>query len=121
MNPEERAASLFQESFGAAPAAVASAPGRVNLIGEHVDYHGGHVLPVATRMRTAVAVGPGDGRLRAVSATGSAVDAAWPPTPLGNWSDYPAGVAALAGGPWRDVGLRLAVASDVPMGSGLSS
>ena len=121
MNPGERAARLFRERFGAEPVAVASAPGRVNLIGEHVDYHGGHVLPVATPMRTAVAVGPGGGRLRAVSESGFAVDSAWPPTPLGNWSDYAAGVAALAGGPWREHGLSVAVASDVPMGSGLSS
>ena len=56
--PDERAAALFREHFGAAPQAVAAAPGRVNLIGEHVDYHGGHVLPVATMWRTAVAVGP---------------------------------------------------------------
>jgi galactokinase len=121
MNPLDRAARLYQATFGAAPAAVASAPGRINLIGEHVDYHGGHVLPVATAMRTAVAVGPGDARLRAVSESGPPVDSPWPPTRLGNWSDYPAGVAALAGGPWRASGLSVAVASDLPMGSGLSS
>jgi galactokinase len=122
MNPVDRAARLFQSTFGATPAAVASAPGRVNLIGEHVDYHGGHVLPVATPMRTAVAVGPGEGRLRAASESATPVTAAWPPAPLGNWSDYVAGVAALAaGGPWLEAGLAAAVASDVPVGSGLSS
>ena len=50
-----RAAKLFQESFGHEPAVVASAPGRVNLIGEHTDYNGGEVLPIA--MVDGIAVG----------------------------------------------------------------
>ena len=66
-SPAVRAAALFRRTFGLEPAAVASAPGRVNLIGEHVDYHGGHVLPVATTERTAVAVGHVPGRFRAVA------------------------------------------------------
>ncbi len=123
MNPEQRARVLFRETFGREPAAVASAPGRVNLIGEHVDYHGGHVLPVATDVRTAVAVGDAPARLRAVSQQETAVEGGWPPRPLGNWSDYPAGVASLydlGASPWAG-GLAVAVASDVPLGAGLSS
>src|SRR3954447_15918150 len=42
-----RVAAEFQARHGAAPEAVASAPGRVNLIGEHLDYNGGPVLPMA--------------------------------------------------------------------------
>ena len=42
-----QARDLFQEYFGAPPTVVASAPGRVNLIGEHTDYSGGLVLPTA--------------------------------------------------------------------------
>src|SRR6266487_1758264 len=53
------ASALFRASFGVAPRAAASAPGRVNLIGEHTDYNGGPVLPVAIQARTTVAVGPG--------------------------------------------------------------
>jgi galactokinase len=122
MNPELRAAARYRELTGQEPAAVASAPGRVNLIGEHVDYHGGHVLPVAIAERTAVAVGPGVG-LRACSEQETAVTAPWPPAHRGDWTDYAAGVAAVMGprdGPWRD-GLAVAVASDVPCGAGVSS
>lgn len=121
MNQAERVTAFFAERFGVPPAAVASAPGRVNLIGEHVDYHGGHVMPVATPMQTVVAVGPGGGRLHAVSPADQPVDSPWPPAPLRNWSDYVAGVAALMPGPWQDHGLSVAVMSDVPIGAGLSS
>jgi galactokinase len=123
MKPDERARALYRSTFGKEPAAVASAPGRVNLIGEHVDYHGGHVLPVATEERTAVAVGPGDGRLRAASEQAETVEGAWPPTPRHAWTDYVAGVAVEGGdaAPRLAHGLAVAVASDVPVGAGLSS
>ena len=49
--------SLFVERFGREPEIVASAPGRVNLIGEHTDYNGGEVLPIAILRRTWVAAG----------------------------------------------------------------
>ncbi len=47
-----RASALFRATFGAPPVAAASAPGRVNLIGEHTDYNGGPVLPIALAQRT---------------------------------------------------------------------
>ena len=50
---------LFTLAYGYRPRVVASAPGRVNLIGEHVDYNGGAVLPIAIGQRTWVAVGGG--------------------------------------------------------------
>jgi galactokinase len=123
MSPAERAARAFRERFGAEPAAVASAPGRVNLIGEHVDYHGGHVLPVATTWRTAVAAGPAPGGFTAVSEHGASASGPWPPVRQGDWGDYVAGVAAefLAAGPVPAQGIRAAVASDVPVGAGVSS
>ena len=55
------ASSLFESSFSSRPAVAASAPGRVNLIGEHTDYNGGPVLPVAVERRTAVAAALEDG------------------------------------------------------------
>ena len=121
--PDERASTLFRERFGVEPKAVAAAPGRVNLIGEHVDYHGGHVLPVATTWRTAVAVGPAAEGFAAVSEQGADVRGAWPPVRRGDWSDYVAGVVAeyAAAAPLRLKGLAVAVASDVPVGAGVSS
>lgn len=124
-SPAVRAAALFRRTFGVEPAAVASAPGRVNLIGEHVDYHGGHVLPVATGERTGVAVGHVPGRFRAIAEDAARyppVDAPWPPSRSGNWWDYVAGSALFACEPSdADRGFLVAVASDVPVGAGLSS
>ncbi|HEY2806854.1 MAG TPA: galactokinase family protein [Gemmatimonadales bacterium] len=123
MKPAERARELFRRHFGTDPVAVASAPGRVNLVGEHVDNFGGHVLPMATGWRTAVAVGPGHAAFRAISEQQGPIQADWPAAPQGHWSDYVAGVASLDSpltSPWSE-GLCAAVASDVPTGAGLSS
>lgn len=124
-SPAVRVAALFRRAYGCEPAAVASAPGRVNLIGEHVDYHGGHVLPVAIAERTAVAVGHVAGRFRALAENDvryPPVDAAWPPARSGNWWDYVAGAALFACEPAdSDRGFVIAVASDVPVGAGVSS
>jgi galactokinase len=123
-SPAVRAAALFRDTFGAEPAAVASAPGRVNLIGEHVDYHGGHVLPLAIAERTAVAARALPGRFRAVAENAAlfpAGDSAWPPARSGQWYDYAAGAALFAAHGDPDGGFMLAVASDVPVGAGVSS
>ena len=122
-DPVGRASALFRSTYGVEPGAVASAPGRVNLIGEHVDYHGGHVLPMATAERTAVAVGTLAGAFRAVSEQGAAARIPWPVERSGTWADYVAGVARLLAprASPRPDGLAVAVASDVPLGSGLSS
>lgn len=53
---EERALGAFRQQFGRTPDVVASAPGRVNMIGEHTDYTGGFVLPWAIDRRVAVAL-----------------------------------------------------------------
>ena len=119
----------FMDRFGREPDVVASAPGRVNLIGEHTDYNGGEVLPIAIARRTWVAVGRGhaDGpepELRAVSANQPVMGTARlrAPTRSGEWWDYLTGVAApLLERSGRSVSLDLAVASDVPTGAGLSS
>ncbi|MBW8772825.1 MAG: galactokinase family protein [Gemmatimonadetes bacterium] len=52
------AAAQFARAFRGRARAAASAPGRVNLIGEHLDYNGGPVLPMAVARRTAVVAGP---------------------------------------------------------------
>ncbi|HEX4599838.1 MAG TPA: galactokinase [Gemmatimonadales bacterium] len=121
-----KASAFFRATFGVAPRAQASAPGRVNLIGEHTDYNGGPVLPVALAARTSVAVGPAEaGVLEVVSARDGQVERVdYRAGHAVGWSRYVAGVmrellaagAAALGG-----GARVAVASDVPVGAGLSS
>ena len=68
VSPRERwraAAELFRSTFGAEPTGVWSAPGRVNLIGEHTDYNSGLCLPIALPQRTFAAVAPARRRPRA--------------------------------------------------------
>src|SRR5216117_1861131 len=60
---EQRAVQAYRDQYLEKPVFVASAPGRVNLIGEHTDYNGGFVLPCAIDRRVAVAVGPGAAQL----------------------------------------------------------
>jgi galactokinase len=121
----EAVRALFHERFGRAPAIIASAPGRVNLIGEHTDYNGGEVLPIAIDRRTWVAVATAaDGRSRAVS--GNAGDSGeWTAEsrgPSGGWWDYVTGVAAELAAQGAELPpVLVAVASDVPSGAGLSS
>src|SRR6476660_742061 len=110
------ARELFQHRFGRAPDVVASAPGRVNLIGEHTDYNGGEVLPIAIARRTWVAAGGRTGdrvpTLRAVSATlpGMGTSALVAPTRSGEWWDYLTGVAApLTASSESDTSLNVAV------------
>jgi galactokinase len=122
------AIALFHETFGAAPRAAASAPGRVNLIGEHTDYNGRPVLPIAIAARTFAAVGPAEaGLLEAVSreeGNGAVLRVRWQEQLPGGWGAYVAGVlrelwaaeALPAGG-----GVRVAVTSNVPAGAGLGS
>ena len=116
------AVGLFREKFGRAPDLAASAPGRVNLIGEHTDYNGGPVLPMAISRRTTVAAGAAD-EWRFVSSEepgGIAVDVG--AELRGDWTDYVTGVVReLQGIGAAPAGAHVAVASTVPIGAGLSS
>ncbi|MFD1056793.1 galactokinase [Terrabacter terrigena] len=123
----DRLAADFERIFGAAPTGVWSAPGRVNLIGEHTDYNGGLCLPIALPQRTYAAVSrSGDGVLRMASAQQDGVvevslDEISPERP-GGWSAYVAGVLwALAKDGLEVGGLDVLVDSTVPLGAGLSS
>jgi galactokinase len=127
----ESARKIFESVYGASPAGLFAAPGRVNVIGEHTDYNEGFVLPMAIDRYTAVAASPRlDGLLRVVSGQGGTGVTEIPLTGLApgerrGWTDYPAGVAwALAGAgalPAGFAGADLAFSSSVPVGSGLSS
>ncbi|HEV2238319.1 MAG TPA: galactokinase [Ktedonobacterales bacterium] len=116
---ERRATAAYRARFGATPEVVTSAPGRVNLIGEHTDYNGGYVLPCAIDRRTAVALGRGDGPFYSADFD----DARPRPGPReGAWVDYPRGVAwALAEAGMAVPAFQAAFAGDVPQGAGLSS
>jgi galactokinase len=120
--PVRQAASLFRDRFGSGPVLCASAPGRVNLLGEHTDYNGGPVLPFAIDRRTAVA-GSEDGAWTIVSQVDGTVRAIDPDHPEpDSWTAYIGGVIrVLRALRLAPTGARLAVASSVPIGAGLSS
>ena len=125
-----RVSRAFAQIVGEAPAGVWSAPGRVNLIGEHTDYNAGLCLPIALPHRTfAAAAGRADGLL---SVTSLAEGLGGEPTVVpvaeiswqrpGGWAGYVAGVLwALREEGYAVGGLDLVVGSSVPIGAGLSS
>ena len=116
---EKRACEAYVEKFGGEPEVVASAPGRINLIGEHTDYNGGFVLPCAIDRRIAVAAGRDGGELLYSADFEHA-------RPLhredDSWAKYPRGVAwALREAGHEADSFQAAFAGDVPRASGLSS
>ncbi|HEU4511676.1 MAG TPA: galactokinase [Nocardioidaceae bacterium] len=123
----EELAAAFARRTGRDPAVVARAPGRVNLIGEHLDYNGGRCLPLALPHATYAAVAPRDDRV--LSVTSLQMDGTekvdldqLAPGAVDGWTAYVAGVVwALTEEGWSFPGLDVVVDSRVPVGSGLSS
>jgi galactokinase len=119
--------AFFAREFGGPATVVASAPGRVNLIGEHTDYNGGEVLPIGIASRTYVALrsAGASSRTRLASATepGRGEFDAAHPARAGRWWDYVAGVASTLGAQRGAAppAVDLAVWSEVPAAAGLSS
>jgi galactokinase len=123
----------FQQVFGYEPAVRYSAPGRVNLIGEHTDYNDGYVLPFAIDRRTTADIAPRQDRVLRVASSfdqeGGAVSLSLDdldPEAMDGWSAYVFGIAwALreqAGASLHDrTGFDVFIDSDVPVGAGLSS
>ncbi|XP_045771478.1 galactokinase-like [Maniola jurtina] len=124
-----QARDKFVAAFGREPTAASAAPGRVNLIGEHVDYCEGFVLPVALPFLTIVVGAYNDTdecRILSILASGQEVDASFPATSVAAlkpgepaWANYVKGV--VANFPSKVRGFDTVVVSDVPMGSGVSS
>jgi galactokinase len=133
MNPRETAVQAFRQRFSEPPRYVARAPGRVNLLGEHVDYNDGFVLPVAIDRATYIAFSPASTEETTLVAADFSEEAAFLPetllaktqadgSPLPEWALYPAGVAwALNGAGLSTPAMQAAFSSDIPRGSGLSS
>jgi len=120
---------LLRRTFGAGGGVrVVEVPGRVNLIGEHIDYHGLSVLPMAIGRRVRVAFRTReDRRIRAVSA-GSYGEREFEWTPElrpvapGDWENYVRAAAQAVGLQWGvGAGVDAAVVSDLPAAAGLSS
>ena len=106
------------------------APGRVNLIGEHTDYNGGHVFPCALTIGTYAAVRKREDRklnfysmnFESMGVIESSLYDLTPSDAAG-WTNYPKGVMwAFAGrGMEMDCGLDIVLSGNIPSGSGLSS
>jgi galactokinase len=121
--------SLFRDSFGAVPALVTRAPGRVNLIGEHTDYNDGFVLPCAISKQTMVAVRPREDRTVNIVAgdldgakASFALDCPIMPDAAAPWSNYVRGMASLMQAEGLELpGVDMAILGNMPQGAGLSS
>lgn len=99
----ERITSLFSKTFGEKPEHLARAPGRVNLLGEHVDYNDGFVLPAAIDRATYIAFSPADSDQTTLLAADLNQQTSFSPktipaktqtdsSSLPEWALYPAGV-----------------------------
>ncbi|HVX55902.1 galactokinase [Nocardioides sp.] len=126
----EAARAGFRTAFGREPAGVWSAPGRVNLIGEHTDYNEGFVLPFAIDRRTYVALAAREDRTARVASAGDFDDreidlGGITAATMSGWSAYPFGTAWGLGRVGADLdrvgGFDAYFTSDVPLGAGLSS
>ena len=126
MMEREAVGRAFRERYGRA-ARIFRAPGRVNLIGEHTDYNGGFVLPMAIGRETVVAAAAREDRTVRAYSVGLKEELSFdldrPHTPRrGLWLDYVEGVARALerrGATLR--GADVMLLSDVPAGAGLSS
>lgn len=130
MRALQRAATAFRELHGTTPTGIWSAPGRVNLIGEHTDYNDGYVLPFALPHRTAVAAAARADGVLTVTTVGDdnrpqraepMTVAQLTPGTITGWAAYPAGVAWVLRDQGITGGADLVIAGDVPAGAGLSS
>ncbi len=129
----EKLTAFFQERFGHAPAHIARAPGRVNLLGEHVDYNDGFVLPAAIDRSTYLAFSLSDSDQTTLVAMDFNEETSFSPqsisskgqtdsSPLPDWAQYPAGVMwAIAEEKLSTWGMKGVYTSNVPRDSGLSS
>ncbi len=128
---KEKVLQKFKELYGSDEGVnVYFAPGRVNMIGEHTDYNGGHVFPCALTIGTYMAAKKREDRtlrfysmnFEGMGVVTSSIDGIKPEEEAG-WTNYPKGVMwAFAGrGFQMDSGLDIVIYGNIPAGSGLSS
>ncbi|MBV9761122.1 MAG: hypothetical protein JO340_11205 [Acidobacteriaceae bacterium] len=125
----DRALRLLHELSGSSAApSLFSVPGRVNLIGEHIDYHNLPVLPMAIQRRIWIAFTPQpEMRVRAVSAGAYeprefVLAKDLEPSPSGDWVNYAKAAAQAVSSRWRITrGIDAAIAADLPAAAGLAS
>jgi galactokinase len=118
---------IFSSKYGSPPACTVSAPGRVNLIGEHTDYNDGFVLPAAINRTTAIAASPRPDHSLLIHSENLGATMLLDlkdlqPRKTGSWSNYPAGVAHFL--LKQGISLRgatMVIKGDIPRGAGLSS
>lgn len=123
----------YRQIFNSEPRWLVRGPGRVNLLGEHVDYNGGPVLPVAIDQAVWIAAGVSSSELITLHALDLQERVSFrvknleekkdiDGKPLPAWAYYPAGVAwILDQNGFKIEGINAAYSSNIPMGSGLSS
>ena len=129
----EQVIHYFQNRFNAEPQFIARAPGRVNLLGEHVDYNDGFVLPAAIDRAVWIACSPAQTPHSTLEAVDLFEKVSFSPEsiqtkadihgkPLPHWAHYPAGVMwMLNTAGYVTPAINVVFTSDVPRGSGLSS
>lgn len=130
-----RARQGYRLAYGVEPTRFFAAPGRVNLIGEHVDYNDGYVLPCAIDRETIVAAGPPSALAKEklfeavaldmgdMASARDSFDLVAPIRPgENNWQNHVRGVVQAMGRYGHRLRpMRIAIAGDVPIGAGLSS
>lgn len=133
MNPKDLVIQTFRQRFGKDPKYLALAPGRVNILGEHVDYNDGFVMPAAIDRATYLAFSAAGSHQTDLIAADFADEVSFTPegiaaktaadgSPLPEWARYPAGVSwALGNAGQPTPAMHGVLASDVPRGAGLSS
>jgi galactokinase len=133
MNQPEPLIKEFQDRFGKKPDFLGFAPGRVNLMGEHVDYNDGFVFPVAIDRKVTIAFGPSGNEYSTLRAMDFHSEIELDPCQLvdkrnrqGNelpgWALYPAGIQfVLQDEGLSTPGMQAVFSADIPRGAGLSS
>lgn len=128
MSVSEQAQALLADRFeSGGEAAIVSIPGRVNLLGEHIDYHDLPVLPMAIQRHIAIAFRPRTDLLVRVHSSSCGVGQftltrPMHPGPQGDWMNYLKAASQAAQSRWKIIrGIDAAIASDLPAAAGLSS